>query len=94
MKKTKKKLAQFLIFYYLMHACIYMSKHVYANVYIILILLRTSEIIFSIYTLSIFIVGNISISDSICVRHSTFVLFYYFIIGKKPTLESLINLLN
>jgi hypothetical protein len=50
MKKNKKKLAQFLIFYYLMHACIYMSKHVYANVYIILILLRTSEIIFSIYT--------------------------------------------
>ena len=45
-------------------------------------------------TLSIFIVGNISISDSICVRVSTFVLFYYFIIGKKPTLESLNNLLN
>jgi hypothetical protein len=47
-----------------------------------------------IYTLSIFIVGNISISDSICVRHSTFVLFYYFMIGNKPTLESLINLLT
>ena len=25
-EKNKKKLAQFLIFYYLMHACVYMSK--------------------------------------------------------------------
>jgi hypothetical protein len=46
--KNKKKLAQFLLFYYFMHACVYTYRHVYANIYIILILLRTSEIIFSI----------------------------------------------
>jgi FtsH-binding integral membrane protein len=49
-EKNKKKLAQFLIFYYFMQACLYMYRHAYANIYIILILLRTSEIFFSIYT--------------------------------------------
>ena len=65
-EKNKKKLAQFLIFYYFMHAWIYMSKHVYANVNIILILLRTSEIIFSIYTRAFFNNCNHYFNFAIC----------------------------
>jgi hypothetical protein len=47
-EKNKKNPAQVLIFYFLIHACGYMPIHVYANIYIVLILLRTSGIIFSI----------------------------------------------
>jgi hypothetical protein len=56
-ENTKKKLAQlqFLIFYYFMHAYAYIRMHAYANIYFIkiFILLRTSDIIFSIYTCAI-----------------------------------------
>jgi hypothetical protein len=47
--KNKKKLPSTIFIILLFYACMHKTyKHVYANIYIILILLRTSEIIFSI----------------------------------------------
>ena len=60
-QKNEKKTStifNLLLFNACMRIHVYMSKHVYAKIYIVLILLRTSEIIFSIYTRAISINFN------------------------------------